>query len=201
MTIEEFWKLIDDVNAAAGPNMDDKTEALRERLEALEAGEVADFQTRFDEQMARAYTWDLWAAAFIIDGGCSDDGFMDFRSSLLSMGRAFYEAALADAESLADVDVGIVGWLFYEGFAYPCSDVYSDKTGQAPPRTVAHPDQPAGEEWNEDEQVLKQRFPRLFAKYWDAPVDPWDAGQVEAPSPGGVGAAPAPGRRPWWRFW
>lgn len=33
------------------------------------------------------YRRDLWAAAYIIGGGCSDDSFIDFRAGLIAQGH------------------------------------------------------------------------------------------------------------------
>jgi hypothetical protein len=46
----------------------------------------------------------LWAAAYLIEGGC-DDGFMDFRAGLMLQGRTAFEAAVADPDSLAGLPV------------------------------------------------------------------------------------------------
>jgi hypothetical protein len=39
----------------------------------------------------------------VIEDGCSEDCFRDFRSYLISLGREAYEAALRDPDSLAPV--------------------------------------------------------------------------------------------------
>ena len=46
------------------------------------------------------YTWDLWGVAYILKGGCSDDGFEYFRAWLIARGRDFVAQALADPEGL-----------------------------------------------------------------------------------------------------
>src|SRR4051812_2794306 len=79
-------------------------DALQQRLEMLDPNEIADFQRIFTDKFFDAYRNDLWAAAYIIGGGCSDDGFMDFRSELIAHGRAIYEAAMKNPETLADLD-------------------------------------------------------------------------------------------------
>jgi hypothetical protein len=48
--------------------------------------------------MNRAYPWDLWGAAFVINGGCSDDGCERFRARLIMQGRDVFERALDDPE-------------------------------------------------------------------------------------------------------
>jgi hypothetical protein len=65
---------------------------------------VRSFNAHFDDCEDRAYSYELWAAAYIIGHGCSDDSFSDFRSTLISMGRETFERALEDPESLADMD-------------------------------------------------------------------------------------------------
>ncbi len=49
-----------------------------------------------------AYAWPVWGAAYLVEGGCSDDAFMDFRDGLVLAGRATFERTLADPDTLAD---------------------------------------------------------------------------------------------------
>jgi Protein of unknown function (DUF4240) len=51
----------------------------------------------------RAYTWDIWGAAFVIVDGCSDDCFRDFRAYLISLGSRAFAAALRYPDSLAPI--------------------------------------------------------------------------------------------------
>jgi hypothetical protein len=44
---------------------------------------------------------DQWGAAYLANGGCSDDGFDYFRGWLIGQGRKVYETVLADPDSLA----------------------------------------------------------------------------------------------------
>ncbi|MEU1251459.1 DUF4240 domain-containing protein [Micromonospora arida] len=43
----------------------------------------------------RGRCWDVWAAAYLIGGGCSDDSFIDFRAGVIALGREWYERVLA----------------------------------------------------------------------------------------------------------
>jgi hypothetical protein len=54
-------------------------EALRTELRALSLDEIIAFEVAFRRYLNEAYTWDLWGAAYVIHGGCSDDGFEYFR--------------------------------------------------------------------------------------------------------------------------
>ena len=93
MTEDEFWKIISEINARSSGDVDAKERLLQEILEQSDPEAVLAFSRHMDNKMDEAYTWPLWAAAYIIHGGCRDDSFMDFRSSLICMGRETYEAA------------------------------------------------------------------------------------------------------------
>ena len=49
-------------------------------LSDCEESEVASFVFLFDQFWDDVDTYELWGAAFLICGGCSEDGFMDFCS-------------------------------------------------------------------------------------------------------------------------
>jgi hypothetical protein len=170
MQIEEFWRLIASSKASSDGSFDGYAESLQETLSQLPEANIVAFDRTFDQFMNRADTWDLWGAAYIIGGGCGDDSFIDFRSWLISMGQAVYESAVADAESLADIELGPEAEedVFFEEFAYVASRAYEEKTGTDMPRTpaLAHAGT-SGEEWDEDGDDLAQRFPQLWAKYGD----------------------------------
>lgn len=187
MKADEFWQIIADVNEQSAGDMDTKVDLLTKHLQPLDAEQVLAFSRIFDSMMDKAYTYDLWGAAYVIQGGCSDDGFMDFRSSLISTGKEVFERAASSPETLAELARDMVECLFLEGFAYPATTVYEQKTGSLPEREAPHPADPTGEPWDEDQTVLERRFPKLWAKY----------GQ----SPAGLGKPrPEPGK-PWWKFW
>src|SRR6266481_2140878 len=102
MSIDEFWSIIGRVHAGAPSNMDEKCRLLAAELQRLSCEEILSFGNHFRDLFFEAYNWELWAAAFMINKGCSDDSFMDFRATLISLGRDVYEAGLRDADSLAE---------------------------------------------------------------------------------------------------
>lgn len=112
--------------------------------------------------IAAAYRWDLWAAAYIINGGCSDDGFRYFRDWLISEGRSVFEKALKDPDSLADLPH--VDPAELESFGYVALDLHEEKGAGRMPRSAAVEErEPAGEPWDED--AVGDLLPRLDAKY------------------------------------
>ena len=172
MTTDEFWDLVDAARIEAHTASSDAVlESMSAKLAGVSPEEMVSFRDRYDEAMAQAYTWPLWGAAYIIGGGCSDDAFADFRSWLISMGRRTYQAALADPDSLAELDLGpnAAEDAFFEEFAYLVGEVYEVTTGEElPDATSVHPAEPSGEAWEEDGTDLSRRFPKLWKRYGDA---------------------------------
>jgi hypothetical protein len=163
MTLDQFWCVVEKVHHASKGDMDRKCELLDAELRGLPLDEIRSFHAHFYECLDRAYSWELWAAAFIIGGGCSDDKFSDFRSTLISMGRQTFERTLADPQSLADIDYD-AETADYEGYQYVPSRVERDLTGgQGFPRSRPRPDEPSGMIWHEDK--VADLYPRLAKKY------------------------------------
>jgi len=82
MNEDQFWEIVAATRAAAD-SFDDHADKLVSRLTTLEPEEIDAFGRIFDQLSDRAYSWDLWGAAFLIKGGCGDDSFFDFRSWLI----------------------------------------------------------------------------------------------------------------------
>jgi hypothetical protein len=161
MDLNGFWAIVDEVHGEADGDMDEKCELLTERLEELTTEELQSFIDHFDARVAEAYSWDLWGAAYVIGGGCGDDSFSDFRSTLISCGRSAFERALQDPDSLADVE--LPDEPFYEGFGYVGFTVFEERVGKMPQHQGGHPREPSGQDW--DEEDLPGRFPKLTAKF------------------------------------
>jgi uncharacterized protein DUF4240 len=165
-----FWKLIDASREDADGDLDGQVANLRAKVEQLDSDEIVQFGKLFAEYSGRAYTWDLWAAAYILGGGCSDDGFQDFRGWLISRGERVYTEALRDPEILAQVVNADAGdECQYEGFQYVAREAWQNKTrsrlGDFPITEITQPDKPAGEPWSEEGDDLKRRFPKLWRKF------------------------------------
>jgi hypothetical protein len=168
-----FWELIEEAShAAPGHDMasaDRQAAALEKRLAELSRPEIVAFQEILDRKRDESYRWDLWGAAYLMNGGCSDDCFDYFRGWLIGRGRKVFEAALRDPDSLADLaadphapDVAD-GARECERFLY-VAQVAFEKTGggRFPPRTRSSPREPAGAPWQEDD--LPRLLPRIAQK-------------------------------------
>ena len=162
MNKDEFWQLIDKAKGRAGSDLDARVEALRDALRQCTPAELQGFQNEYDRKIGESYRWDLWGAAYIINGGCSDDGFRYFRDWLISEGRGIYEKALQEPDSLADLPR--VEFAELEGFGYVASQLYKESgAGELDRDFSTEGAEPAGQSWAEED--VGEMFPRLNAKY------------------------------------
>ncbi|MGG7568465.1 DUF4240 domain-containing protein [Rhodovulum sp. DZ06] len=89
-----FWTLIGDPAVPAAERLAD----LPDRLAAYRPGEIRRFGMMALEKLEAAYRADIWALAWLLRGGCSDDAFDGFRAGLILAGRAAHAQALADPD-------------------------------------------------------------------------------------------------------
>lgn len=174
MPVDRFWELIDRTTKHDA-DQDAQIEALSQELRKLPVAEIEAFERAFQQQQRRAYTWDLWGAAYVMNGGASDDGFEYFQRWLVSRGRKVFEAALADPESLADLPASSeLGDYEFEQFTAVAGSVWAEKTGtdpwsdpqgRLPYASVPLPAEPAGYPFEEDAVHLARRYPKLWARF------------------------------------
>jgi hypothetical protein len=161
-----LWKLMSATRTKSDGDTERQSGLLEERLSRLPPRAIADFQRIRRRLEKRAYTWDLWGAAYVIEDGCSDDCFRDFRGYLISLGPKAYEAALRDPDSLAPIveDAETGDWENADSVA---ADAYESATGDELP--VDDSDlsgDPRGEPWDdEDVETLIARYPRLAERF------------------------------------
>lgn len=163
MALYQFWALIEDVHAETGFDMETKEARFKARLGELSVEDLRAFRLHFDAAMNRAYDWGLWAAAYVIHGGCSDDSFSDFRSTIIMLGKGAFEAALKDPDSLLEAARASGGDLSHENFAYPISAVWEEKSGkEAIEGRPLQPAEPTGQDWQEED------LPKIVPVLWTA---------------------------------
>ncbi|WP_230686559.1 DUF4240 domain-containing protein [Catellatospora vulcania] len=104
MDVDGFWAVIAGARRRCRGDWTGVAAIVARTLTWLPTEEIADFAQLHDRFEHEAYREDLGAACYLINGGFdSDDPFLYFRNWLIVQGRAVYEAALADPDSLADV--------------------------------------------------------------------------------------------------
>jgi hypothetical protein len=100
---QSLWAVIEDARAQASGDADAVATQAVEILRGRSREEIVGAAQPLWDLMADSYRCDLWAAAYLINGGASDDGFEYFRGRLIAEGREVFERAVADPDSLADV--------------------------------------------------------------------------------------------------
>lgn len=156
-----FWRIIDHANQTVEDIYEAPAEIV-ERLSKLPVEEIISFQQHQLDLEAESYRWDLWAVAYIINGGCSDDAFDYFRGWLIGSGRERYEAALARPEVIGEwVDEEVE----LEDMLAVANDAYRHLTREYIPSDAvvySRPAEPIGERWDEDD--LEEMYPELYEK-------------------------------------
>ncbi|MEU4821266.1 DUF4240 domain-containing protein [Actinomadura sp. NPDC023710] len=188
MDQDTWWELIEKARAVAGDRADDRdrpddplVRILTDRLGELDGPQILDFDVRLTRVTDSAYRRPLWNAAYLIEGGCGDDGFMDFRAGLVLLGREVFTRAVADPDALAAVPTvtrmsrGEGGWIGCEALHYAPRTAYHRVMGETTSfdtamedavRSMRRPEAPLGAGWDvEDDDESRRRLPRLAALF------------------------------------
>ena len=181
MDLKQFWDVIDTVQDKAEGGQGRMLEELSALLGQLDTEDIMQYSLIFNELHERADKMKLLAAAYAINGGCSDDCFDSFRRWLIFQGRDVYLAALKEPESLADLgeelladtefedihDVPMQAWCKKEGLSAKDFDAFeeeldkyclSDETLEEIEAEILYSDD-MDEDWEEDD--LPQMMPIL----------------------------------------
>lgn len=163
----EFWGLIERTKKKTSDSSE-QIELLTELLSERPEEDIVAFEKVFLKLHAVSYQSDLWAAAYTIRGGCSDDSFDYFRGWLIAQGKDVFYNALKDPETLARVIKQEDGpGLACEEMLSAASNAYEIKTGndtiydQIPPGFIKH--RKINLDWEDED--LKDMFPKLWKKF------------------------------------
>lgn len=167
----EFWSLIDDTRPAY-PDPSAHAAAITAALTEFGLDRTLEHAASFDRAMDALYTWPLWGTAYLAFGGCSDDAFEYLRAWIVAAGEAAWRKAAEEPEGLfvellggspdPDARWQEIGLNEGEPLLYAAGDAHHQLTGEwLSGRSHQYPDEPSGEEWDEDE--LPDIFPDLAA--------------------------------------
>lgn len=159
----QFWEVIERAKSDGPPEV--TAERVYEQLTRLPPDEIESFGAILDSKVDAAFVWKLWGAAYLLNGGCSDDGFYYFRGWLIAQGQEAYEGALVDPDSLVRFADPEDDYHECEDLLYASMRAYESVTGQPLPvreGAISRTSEPSGDIWDfDDEDVTARHLPRL----------------------------------------
>jgi hypothetical protein len=180
VTLDEFWEHI---KKSRRVDPDAHAEQLEKRLAKLKPEDILDFGHWWGMMMREAYEWNLWAAAYLINGGCSDDGFHYFCNWLVLQGRDVFQKAVTNPDSLADVvepdeevewdgNIGSDAWFAATKTKQNDAGYAALEAAERARHGKIKPMPDLGEGWDfDDDEEMRKRLPRLSALYMDGDGD------------------------------
>jgi hypothetical protein len=123
-----FWAIIDE-SLKNSKAQEEQEQLLVNKIEKLTPKEIIGFHLRTNKLLYDTYTSEMWCAGYIMNGGCSDDGFEYFRSWIISRGKEVYYIAKEHPDNLISEAKNDEMYDF-EGFSYIALQAFENKTGK-----------------------------------------------------------------------
>ena len=176
MDEEQFWAIVQTAVDEAGDDEAEYLDVVKRELSKLSLKEMIGFRLRTDKLLYDSYTSEMWCAGYLMNGGCSDDGFEYFRLWVISRGRKVYEAAMANPDNLIDYidDDAEMDFFEFELFWYVALEAFEESVDAELYDYVDDDNFKTCEgnypnfefNWEEDEPESMQKLcPRLFEKF------------------------------------
>jgi len=167
---DKYWKIIE--SSKAKTRQQEQYNAILDFLQTLTLEEIAGFRIQTDKLLHDSYKNELWCAAYIINGGCSDDGFEYFRCWLISKGRKIFYETLKNPDYLVTYASDDDYENEFEMFWNVANNAFGKRTGKDLydylDKSTLETYKPIKFTWNEEEpESMKKICPKLFKKFWD----------------------------------
>lgn len=184
MNIEKFWQIVELCKDCDRPEF-----RLKQILDGLSTDKVKDFQRHFDTLDTNACRFDIRAAAILLNGGCDNREFTNFRQGLIVKGRSVYEAVLENPDHLHTfwgqrrinddtvhyVALGVYAARLGGDWDAACDEIYCDFDSEKDIHIVGvrfeFPDIGSWDVENEEEN--RKHLPRLSTLYYDSLYSPY----------------------------
>ena len=171
---EVYWGIIEN-SLKETHSTEDQEIFLVNEVEKLTPKEMIGFRLRTDKLLYDSYTADLWCAAYIMHGGCTDDGFEYFRCWLISRGKDTFYKAKSNPDTLIDLVKEGEDIYEFEGFWYVAINAFKNVTDKELYSYIDYDNFVTNDEnypllnftWNVDEpESMKKVCPVLYEKLW-----------------------------------
>jgi hypothetical protein len=176
MRTDDFWAVISRATADRPASPAEVAKRAAADLATRDPEEIVAWGRHLDKVMVASGTEDLWAAAYLIHGGCTEEGFDNFRGWLVAHGREAVARSVKSPDDLAGMPA--VRAAAENGAVFEAEEVlsiaaeaYRQATGSELPAgetPVTRPD--AADLWDFDnEEEMQRRLPRLSALFLAPP--------------------------------
>lgn len=125
MTEDKFWLIIQALHDVS-ESKKVRANTLRLWLSKIPVEDAVKFGYLFPFFCGKARTNKMWAAAYLMNSGCGDDGFVYFLSWLVGEGKETYFQALKNPDTLATYDKNCV--FSFEDLAYAAEHFFNEET-------------------------------------------------------------------------
>ncbi|MGE3245350.1 MAG: DUF4240 domain-containing protein [Beijerinckiaceae bacterium] len=152
-----FWSIIGEPRESTAEHALE----IAARLECFPASQIKAFDKILRARMQALNHYDLWALAYLLKGGCSDDEFEAFRAWIVMQGPEAAALALGNPVTFLErsgVSAGASG----EGLLLVPRLAWFRRTGRAMPPGRLEPGKTAGAPW--DEANVETAYPDIAAK-------------------------------------
>lgn len=170
-----FWEIVE-MSLKKSNGEGEQEAVLINEIAKLSPKEMIGFRLRTDKLLYDTYNSEMWCAGYIMNGGCSDDGFEYFRNWIISRGKeTFYQAKENPDNLISEVSEG-KDFYEFESFWYVALEAFKKRTGKdlydyidSESFKTSEGNYPQFEfNWEEEKpETMKAICPRLFDKLWN----------------------------------
>ncbi|MFW5971874.1 MAG: DUF4240 domain-containing protein [Bacillota bacterium] len=174
MNEEKFWAIVED-SIKNNSSQEEQKDYLISKLSQMSPVDMIGFRLRTDKLLYDSYIPELWCAAYIINYGCSDDGFEYFRNWLISRGKEVYYRAIENPDSLINEIEEDNDFYEFESFWYVALEAFEKRTNNSLYDYIDYDNFITREDnypsiefnWNDDNpETMKKICPLLFERFW-----------------------------------
>lgn len=101
MNEQILWKFVQKAREHTSSNYK-QTQYLTEAMTGWSTQNLITFKQLYWKLLKYSFSADLWAAAYVINKGCSEQDFLYFRNWLILQGQATFKKVVQDPEYLAE---------------------------------------------------------------------------------------------------
>lgn len=176
MNENKFWEIIERANSVENTD-EEKAQFIIELLSEELEEDIIEFSNIYRRKMAKACSFDILAANFIIRGYVSDDVFEDFRAWLVAQGKDRFEKVIKNPEDITDfLTQEDVNKMQGEDYLFVARNAYLKKKNIEEDSEEAdefddmeeYIDEPDFEDkWPDNLADLRNQYPKLYDKLWN----------------------------------